>query len=522
MRDLTITSTGVPFLDSLLGGGYLSNSIIVISHQTAVNIWELVPRILLNNFDPSFHLIMVTFHLSLQEYLDLAKYSIFTPKILKDITENLITSLSVIDCFSTSYGEEDSKKGIVHYVSNPFNVDNLLYVMSNVRESVPRDKRVYWIFYNLTNMSIGVPEEELIKFCRRAFRYHKQKGEQAFYFLNESAHTDMFFAKLYQLSDVFIKFIVEETSRGLVNTVQVIKGVFPFKSKKTYFYLNENKELQSSENKLEILEMLTNNSYPTTMNLQIRKFEGPDSKFLKTGIPKLDSLLGGGMLSNSITVASYQYGISILEPLHHIFQNQHSLKTYIILTTYNFSLKEYLTRFKLSEQMAGVIEAPLELFLQGNASVIDCQNLQQNETETLKNVYTLSNPFDLEKLLSLMAKVRNSISEDKSAFWILNSLTEMSIGVPEDDELLKFCRRAFRYHKQKGDLALYILNEEAHSERFRAKLYNLSDVFIKFIAEYTPEGMDTHIQVFKNHFNYNSAKTKYILDKKGKIQFVEN
>lgn len=65
----------------------------------------------------------------------------------------------------------------------------------------------------------------------------------------------------------------------------------------------------------------------------------------------------------------------------------------------------------------------------------------------------------------------------------------MSIGVPED-ELIKFCRRAFRYHKWCGDQAVYFLNEQAHSERFCAKLYQLSDVFIKFIAEDTRDGID--------------------------------
>ncbi len=49
MEDLRISNTGIPFLDSLLSGGFLSNSIIVISHQPGAKLLEFNHLLLFNN-----------------------------------------------------------------------------------------------------------------------------------------------------------------------------------------------------------------------------------------------------------------------------------------------------------------------------------------------------------------------------------------------------------------------------------------------------------------------------------------
>ena len=524
MYDFKITKTGISVLDSLLGGGFLSNSIIVFSIQSGAKYWELVHRIIYNNYDDKFHLILVTFHMVQSEILyQLNAYQKFS-KHYEKVTEIFSTSnISIINCFSMPEDKEnDSQKGNIHYVSNPFNVDNLLSVMAQVRENVPQDKNVYWLFHNLTNMSIGVPEDELLKFCRRIFRYHKQHGDLAIYFMDEYAHTDRFFAKVYQLSDILIKLIAEENPRGLENVIQVLKGVFPFQSRKVYYDINVDGEIIFRDNKMDIKTQVPSRTFSIINHMEVGSSKGKILKPIVTGISRLDSLLGGGMLSNSVIVASYQYGVRILEPLHHIFQNQFGEKTHVIQISYNFWLDEYLTRFKPSESLAEITGKSLEIFTEGKASIIDCLNVRQDETDSQKNnIYPLSTPFNVDKLLSLMTSVRNSVSDDKSVFWVFHSLTDMSIGVPED-ELLKFCRRAFRYHKSKGDLALYTFIKEAHSNIFHAKLYQLSDVFIKFIAENAPQGMRTVIQIIKSTFNYDSKKTKYTLDEKGQIQFLED
>jgi KaiC/GvpD/RAD55 family RecA-like ATPase len=522
MNDLRIANASIPVLDSLLGGGFLSNSIIVISHWPGVKILELDYQLLSNNFDENTYLIVVTFHFSLQENIGRVKVTLQKSEFFKNVME-LISSgrLIVIDCFSIPDREEDSQKGNTHYVSNPFNVDNLLSVMAHIRESVPENKRVVWFFFNLTVMGIGVPETELVKFCWRAFRYHKQHGDQAIYTFNEKAHTDTFIAKMYQLSDVFIKLTAEETSHGLKNGVQVIKGIFPFQSKKVFYEVNENAELQFTTNKLESKPETPTSKFLSTSFSESEEAGWGNSRFIRTGVPELNSLLGGGILSNSIIAFSYQYGVRIIEPLIHIFQNQFSEKNHIILINYHYSPLEFETRLEMWKQMSEIHKGPAQSLFYGNMSFIDCFG-SFSETDTSRsNIYSVFNPFDVDKLLSVMTNVRSNISEEKSVFWLFHSLTDMSIGVPEE-EVLKFCRRAFRYHKWCGDLAAYTMNEQAHTEMFRAKFYQLSDVFIKFVGEHTDKGVDTSIQILKGIFNWDPKKSKYLLDEKGYIHFVND
>ncbi|MEM3587376.1 MAG: hypothetical protein QXO71_08665, partial [Candidatus Jordarchaeaceae archaeon] len=77
------------------------------------------------------------------------------------------------------------------------------------------------------------------------------------------------------------------------------------------------------------------------------------------------------------------------------------------------------------------------------------------------------------------------------------------------------------YHKWCKDMALYILNEQAHTEPFLAKLYQLSDVYVRFLSESTQEGMDLSFQVLKATFNFNPRKTKYIIDERYQMQIED-
>lgn len=519
MEELKSTKTGIPFLDTLLDGG-IRGLAIIISQQSGVKFWELIHRIFHNNYDDKFYLIVVTFHLSLKEYKERIKYAMSNPESYKEITKILSTdNLSIIDCFSPYDEEADSDKGNIRYVSNPFNVDNLLSAMSSVREKIPKDKRIYWYFPNITNMSIGVPEDDLVKFCRRAFRYHKQQGDPAIYVFNEKAHTDMFFGKLYQLSDVFIKLLAKENSWGLENSIQVMKNMITIQPKKAFYDVNENMEIQFRDYELESKPQKP----PTNSLSKIRSSEsGYDkeySKLISTRIPTLDSLLGGGILTNSIIVSSYQPEAMFSIPLMYILYvvtNGVGEKKHVILISYPISPQQNITNFKIIGQKLKIPNDSLQSLLH-NLTFIDCLNVQESETDILKNnVYTVSNPFDVEKLLSVMANVRNNIPEDKRVFWAFYSLTDMSIGIPEND-LIKFCRRALRYHKRHGDPALYVLNEHAHTEIFIAKLYQLSDIFIKFTAEDTRNEVNTLVQVLKSPLNYNPMRVKLLLNDNGQI-----
>jgi KaiC/GvpD/RAD55 family RecA-like ATPase len=525
MSELKITNLGINFLDNLLGGGFLSNSIIVISHQPGSKIRHLGLQIGLNKFNEKFHLINVTFHYSLYEVTQWLKFYTRNHEISKKVEETNIIDKSVttIDCFNlpeeAEAHNEAHKIGNVYYVSNPFNIDNLLTVMAEARERVPEGQPVYWVFYHLTNMSIGVQEDELIKFCRRAFRYHKQHGDLAFYYLNERAHSNIFLAKLYQLSDAFIKVIVEETPRGLVNGVQVIKGVFPFESKKVFFDINEKGEIEVLTNK-----QVINPPAPIQSSYTEKRPSNGEAaggiKVIRTGIPIVDALLGGGILSNSIVVATNQYGVRAFEALTQIFHNQLE-DSHVININYHFSIEEFNARFKMLNKGVDAGGTPLKILQKGNLTIIDCLNVKGGKEGPEGNIYPVSNPFDVDKVLSEMTTVRNSIPEGKSVFWIFSTLTDMSVGLPEAD-VIRFCRKAFRYHKYCGDLALYTLTEQAHPEKFQTMLYQLSDVFIKFIGEDTPEGIDSKIQILKGVFNFSLKKTRYIINEKKQIQFLED
>jgi KaiC/GvpD/RAD55 family RecA-like ATPase len=521
MEELRITNTGISVLDSLLGGGFLSNSIIVLSYQPGTKIRSFSIQLILNKFDEKSHLIDATFTLSIKESIEKVRELVRGSKTFEKVEDTFPSDhISTIDCFNIPQ-EENSLKDNVCYVSNPFNVENLLSAMTEVRESIPSDKKVYWFFRDLTGMSIGVPEDELLKFCRRAFRYHKQRGDLAIYFMNEKAHTEIFFAKIYQLSDVFIKLTVEGESGELATSVQVIKSVFPYQSKKTLYYTEPGGEIKFIADKIEESSLTPVSTLPISKYFEDKINKG-DFEFLISGIPTFDFLLGGGMPFNSNIVLSHDYGIRIIESLASIFGKAIVEKIHKIHINFHYPLPEYVTRKKRFDEIAGFRTDTSESFSEGTLSYIDCFNTPRSEADTREgNIYSVSNPFDVDKLLSVMAQVREEILKGKLVFWILNDLTSMSIGVPED-ELLKFCRRAFRYHKSLGDLALYIMNEQAHSEMFRAKLYPLSDVYIRLRGENTPGGIETSVQVLKSVFNFNSKNAKYIINEKGRMQFMED
>lgn len=517
MEDLKIVKLGIPFLDSLLGGGF-PGYVVLISQQPGVKFRELVHRILYNNYSEKFHLILVTFHLCLQEYIDLVKYSTSEPRTFEELRKIFSAdNVSVIDCFSLCEEETNSKEGNVQYISNPFNMDRLLYAMTSVREKLPPDRQVYWYFPDITNMNIGASEDVLAKFCRRAFRYHKQKKDLAIYVLNGKVHTEKLFAKLYQLSDVYLRLVAKDTPWGLENLIQLVKTPLQLQSQKVFYDVKENMEILFRNDELKSSsQMLLINS------LELKSLQGRKPsihpELIRTKIPLIDSLLGGGIPPNSVVVSSYQQGIMIGDSLIHMFHSKLDGKTHVIIINYPFSVKQLNAYLKILQERSDK-NLSLKFLSSGNVTIIDCLNSQQDKTDIPNiNIHVVSNPFDIEKLLSIMAEIRTRIPENNPVFWVFYSLTEMSIGIPED-ELIIFCRRAFRYHKSRKDLALYILNEQAHSETFLAKLYQLSDIYIKFMAEDTHSGKTTLLQILRSPLNYNSAKVILPVDEKGKIYF---
>ncbi len=100
MDSLKISNTGISVLDSLLGGGFLSNSIIVFSYQPGSKIRAFILNFVLNTLNENSHLIDVAFNLTLQKNLepvkDAMEKSEFFEKAMGVLTSNHV---SVIVCF---------------------------------------------------------------------------------------------------------------------------------------------------------------------------------------------------------------------------------------------------------------------------------------------------------------------------------------------------------------------------------------------------------------------------------------
>lgn len=240
----SVVSTGIPKIDEILGGGILSNSLVLIAHQTSYRFIELVNWKLLFNSGREFFVILVNYGKPLEDLYYRAGVSDFRGEEVKN--DRVFISLDrvrVINCFSGDLGNEKNRfSDKVYDLDDPFDCDKLFSIMRTVRESLSDNAWVLWIFSSLTDLSIGVPEQEIVRFFRRISRLHKQYGDIAFYLLNMDAHKPQFLAMISQLVDVRINFKIEETEEKLKNYIQVIKNPFPVNTKRLYYDIDPNGE----------------------------------------------------------------------------------------------------------------------------------------------------------------------------------------------------------------------------------------------------------------------------------------
>lgn len=231
--------TGITELDERLGGGISSNSIVLLSFHTGTTFLEFTEwRIYKQLENP--HIVLVNFTHPTLEFIDRANVrSVMDSEDTKRHEEEFFT---VVDCF-TQESETIQKidYGSIYQVSYPFDTDKLYSTIKKVREGL-ENRKVVWVFDSLTDLSIGVSEEDLAKFCRRAFRLHKNHKDLAFYLLNMEAHSNKLFAIITQLVDIVINFKIEEKEDRLRNYLQVIKGVYPIDTRKLYYEANKDRE----------------------------------------------------------------------------------------------------------------------------------------------------------------------------------------------------------------------------------------------------------------------------------------
>ncbi|WXG41622.1 MAG: hypothetical protein WED07_12810 [Candidatus Freyarchaeum deiterrae] len=229
--------TFLPKLNDRLGGGFLDNSVILLSLQAATRFIEFHNWNLIDIKDKKFFAIIIDYDIPAEEYIDFA----MRLQSKEGEVNNLSASSSlnrwkIINGYSNVFEDENHLfKDLVHTLDEPFNTDKLYSIMRMARESVPEETWVFWDFNSLTDLAIGVPEDELTKFFVRVIRLHKKYGDMAFYFVNMDAHSSKFLATITHLVDTVINFKVEEEGEKIKNYMQVVKSPLLLDTTKLYY-----------------------------------------------------------------------------------------------------------------------------------------------------------------------------------------------------------------------------------------------------------------------------------------------
>ncbi|MFB0563891.1 MAG: RAD55 family ATPase, partial [Candidatus Lokiarchaeia archaeon] len=241
MRKYDTISTGIPKLDEYLGGGIFTNSMVLISYQTGFRYTEFISWMMPVMTGREFFVILVDYIRPVEELLKMAGILEFKEEEVKnDKVYVSFDRMRIINCFSSDVNKKLDLGDKVLTLDDPFDVDKLFSMMRSVREKLPKDAWVIWVFWSLTDLSIGLSEEEIPRFFRRVSRLHKSYDDLAFYLLNMDAHNPKFLALIAQLVDVIINFKIEETEEKLRNYIQVVKSPLPVDTTKLYYDIDPN------------------------------------------------------------------------------------------------------------------------------------------------------------------------------------------------------------------------------------------------------------------------------------------
>nr|MDO8080446.1 ATPase domain-containing protein [Candidatus Freyarchaeota archaeon] len=237
MDKLSMIKTVIPKLDERLGGGFLKNSVVLISRQTASRFTEFSNWNLLDFKGEKFLAVLIDYDRPVEEYINFALELQFKEEEVKNyIANSSLDNVKIINGFSNVFEDEKHLfEDKIHTLDESFNTDKLYSVMRTVREGVSKDTWVFWVFDSLTGLAIGISENELAKFFGRVIRLHKKYGDIAFYIVNMEAHTPQFLAIVTHLVDTVINFKVEETEERLKNYIQVVKSPLLIDTTKLYY-----------------------------------------------------------------------------------------------------------------------------------------------------------------------------------------------------------------------------------------------------------------------------------------------
>lgn len=221
-------------------------------------------------------------------------------------------------------------------------------------------------------------------------------------------------------------------------------------------------------------------------------------------------------MSNSIILIAHQISCRLSEFVNWRFLFNSGREFFVVLVDYSKPVEELWFTAGISEFRREESKKDRVFISMDKVRIINCFSGEFGSEKNLfeDKVYDLDDPFDCDKLFSTMRTVRASLPENAWVTWVFDSLTDLSIGVPEP-VIVRFFRRASRLHKQHGDLAFYLLNIDAHKPEFLAMISQIVDVRINFRVEETEEKLKSYIQVLKSPFPSDTKRLYYEIDLDG-------
>ncbi|MEM2110062.1 MAG: RAD55 family ATPase [Candidatus Odinarchaeota archaeon] len=229
MAEAGFLPLGIEGLDAALGGGVLKNGIVLISFEPGSDEWAFGSEIIRNSLISDEYVIHVDYDHAPDYYvnsivgLGVESYSA-RDKLRKEYDAGKVR---FIDCFTAESSQDKVKPtAFTVILDNPYNLSKLLFTMKQVRESIPHRSVVKWVFSNITSLSINLAVQDIVRFCRSAFRMHKQFNDQAIYYVNRGAHPPEFLSLIYQLVDVVVELRNKEVGNRVMRFLRVVKNQF--------------------------------------------------------------------------------------------------------------------------------------------------------------------------------------------------------------------------------------------------------------------------------------------------------
>ncbi|NHI91599.1 MAG: hypothetical protein EAX96_03780 [Candidatus Lokiarchaeota archaeon] len=218
----------------------------------------------------------------------------------------------------------------------------------------------------------------------------------------------------------------------------------------------------------------------------------------KFGLPSLDDLLGGGVSAgSSILLVSDGVGTRKREFSHHfIAECLKKEKGHIIEIDYSIP-PHNLLRSMFDTEMLKDLDV-------SKFNVINCYgSIRGQEEYNGFKIESLQNPNDISKLRFIIDNLRRNIGNNSNVRWIFDDITSAVITIGAEDKVLRFLREIFHALKDygdDGDLGLFFVDRNSHSQQFVSSLENLCETVIHLSVKPVSNLLLPHLRVMKNRF----------------------